>query len=138
LAAVLACAFSTARAADLDWQSDLDAAWQQSRQEQRPLLVFLTTSGCRYCTLMQTTTFTDPGVAELIERGFVPAAVDAKNAAWLVKSQKVGTFPTTLVISSEAQVIDRINGYVKPADLKPRLAKTAASGRTASKPAAKQ
>ena len=73
-------------------------------------------------------------MADLIDRGFVPAAVDAKDVAWLIKSQKVTSFPTTLVISADAQVLDRINGYVKAAELVPRLSKTAAGDGTAAKP----
>ena len=133
LLAMLATAFTHAQAADLDWQSDLDAAWKLAKERQRPLLVFISTSGCRFCTLMQNTTFADPDVTDLIDRGFVPASVDAKDVAWLIKSQRVGSFPTTLVISSDAQVLDKISGYVKPSEMKPRLAKTAAGERSASK-----
>ena len=134
LCLLMLAATASVHAADLAWESDVDAAWKVAREKQRPLLVFITTAGCRYCTLMQNTTFADPDVADLIDRGFVPAAVDAKDVAWLIKSQKVTSFPTTLVISADAQVLDRINGYVKAAELVPRLNKTAAGDGTAAKP----
>ncbi len=120
-------------AAEIEWQTDVDAAWKQARQQDRPLLVFISTSGCRYCTLMQTVSFADPEVCELLEQGFVPTAVDAKDVAWLVRDQKVGSYPTTIIITPSAEVVDKIKGYVKPAELKSRLAKSAATNRTALK-----
>jgi thioredoxin-related protein len=118
-------------AGDPEWHSDVEVAWKQAKERERPMLVFITTSGCRYCTMMQNVSFADPAVAELLHRGFVPAVVDAKNVAWLVQEQKVNSYPTTLIISPAAEVVDRINGYLKPGELKPRLAKLAAPTRTA-------
>jgi thioredoxin-related protein len=132
--ALLVAATRPCLAADRDWHDDVDAAWNEARQHERPLLLFISTAGCRYCTMMQNGTFSDPAVAELITQGFVPAAVNADDVAWLVKSEKIASYPTTLVISREAKVIEHIRGYVKPAELKPRLARTAAVERTASRP----
>lgn len=131
--ALLAAGHCSCQAAEVKWQSDVSAAWKQAREQDRPLLVFITTSNCRYCTMMQNVAFADPQVAEVIERGFVPVSVDAKDVAWLVRDQKVGSYPTTLIISPGAEIVDRIKGYLKPEELKPRLAKSAAPTRTASK-----
>jgi uncharacterized protein YyaL (SSP411 family) len=120
-------------AGEVGWQSDVNVAWKQAREQDRPLLVFITTSNCRYCTMMQNVSFADPEVAEVLQRGFIPAAVDAKDVAWLVRDQKVSSYPTTLVISPGAEVVERIKGYLKPEELKPRLEKVAAPARTASK-----
>jgi protein disulfide-isomerase len=130
---MLAALHSPSWAADPVWHSDVDAAWKEARKQERPLLVFLSTAGCRYCTLMQNGSFADPDVAGLIVHGFVIAAVDADDVAWLVKSQKIESYPTTLVIAPDAKVVDRINGYLKAADLAPRLAKTAAPQRISSR-----
>ncbi len=130
---LLAAMISPCGAADAVWHDDVDVAWREARQNQRPLLVFITTAGCRYCTMMQNVSFADPAVADLMGGGFVLAAVDADQVDWLVKEENVRSFPTTLVISHKAKVVDRINGYLKPAELKPRLAKTAESQRIASR-----
>jgi thioredoxin-related protein len=131
--ALLSAGAPSAWGGDVDWQTDVTTAWKQAREQERPLLVFITTSNCRYCTMMQNVSFADPDVVEVIERGFVPTAVDAKDVSWLVRDQKVSSYPTTLIISPAAEVVDRIKGYVKPEELKPRLARTAAPTRTASK-----
>lgn len=132
LLAVFAAAMPCA-AEEGTWHTDVDAAWKDARQRQRPLLVFITTSGCRYCTLMQNTTFADPEVAKIIEQGFVPAAVDAGSVAWLVRKQNVKSYPTTLIITPEAEVVDHMKGYLKPSEIKPRLARNAPPGSVASK-----
>ena len=119
-------AVSPCWAADVSWHHDVEAAWKEAREQQRPLLVFVTTSGCRYCTMMRNVTFTDSHVANVIEGGFVAAAVDAKDVGWMVKDQKITSFPTTLVISTDAEVVDRIKGFVKPNELAVRLSKTSA------------
>jgi thioredoxin-related protein len=125
-------------AADIAWHDNVDVAWKEAREQERPLLVFITTAGCRYCTMMHNVTFADPDVAALIDQGFVPAAVDAAAVDWLVQDQKISSFPTTLVISREAKVVDRIKGYLKPAEIKPRLTRSAAAQRTASREPARQ
>lgn len=124
-------------AADVAWQSDVDAAWQTSVRENRPLLVFLTSSGCRYCSMMKQKTYSDPTIAAKIEQSFVPVAVDASRVAWLVKQMEVSGYPTTLIISPEAEVLDHLKGYVAPERLLPRLDQAAPPGRIATRPTKK-
>lgn len=134
LLAPLALAIPAARGAEgIAWRSDVEAAWKQACEEDRPLLIFISTSGCRYCTMMQNTSFADPGVAQVVQNGFIAASVDAKNVDWLIRDQQVTSYPTTLVILPSADIADRIKGYLKPADLKPRLAKHAGPTRTAAR-----
>ena len=38
-------ALSPCWAADVSWHNDVEAAWKEAREQQRPLLVFVTTSG---------------------------------------------------------------------------------------------
>lgn len=120
------------------WQSDVEAAWKRACEEDRPLLIFISTSGCRYCKMMQNISFADSGVAQVVQNGYIAASVDAKNVAWLIRDQEVTSYPTTLVILPSADIVDRIKGYLKPADLKPRLAKNAGPTRTAAKPSAEK
>ncbi len=131
--ALIAIAPQAARAAEVKWLSDVDAAWKQAREQDRPMLVLLSTSNCRYCVMLQNVSFADPDVVQIVENGFVPVAVDAKDVDWLVQEQKVVSYPTTLVISPTADIVDRIKGYLKPEELKPRLAKSAGPTRTVSK-----
>src|SRR5688500_471331 len=99
LLALALLALSDVRGAEVEWQSDVNEAWKQAREQDRAILVVITTENCRYCAMMQNVSFADAAVTEVIERGFVPAAVDAKQVGWLVRDQKVSSYPTTLIIA---------------------------------------
>ena len=129
-------ASSAASAEGIAWQTDVEAAWKQACDEERTLLIFISSNGCRYCTMMQNISFADPGVSNLVQHGYVAAAVNAQDVDWLIREQEITSYPTTLVILPSSDIVDRIKGYIKPAELKPRLAKHAAPKRTASRPAA--
>lgn len=111
----------SASAAELDWGSDVDAAWKTSVAEQRPIVLFVTRPNCRFCVEMKNKTFRDPEVSARIERSFVAVAVDAKDVDWLVKDMKITGYPTTLLISPKAEVVDRIKGFLPPSQFAPRL-----------------
>ena len=106
-------------------------------RENRPLLVFLTSSGCRYCAQMKNQTFQDQAVADYLGESFVAVAVDARRVAWLVKQRHISGFPTTLIISPEAEVLAQLKGFVSPEKLLPRLEQAAPQGRIASRPTKK-
>jgi thioredoxin-related protein len=120
-AALLALAVSPAQAAErIAWCVNLDLAWDLVQQDGRPLLVFVTRQGCKYCTKMKAT-YANEQVARQVNDRYIPVAVDAASAAALVKRFKIKSFPTTLVISSDARLVDRIQGYVAAEEMPRRL-----------------
>jgi thioredoxin-related protein len=123
--------------AEVVWRSDVDLAWQESVRENRPLLVFLTSPGCRYCAQMKNQTFRDQAVASYLDESFVAVALDARKVAWLVKQRQIRSYPTTLIISPEAEVLVELKGFVPPDKLLPQLEQAAPLGRIASRPTKK-
>jgi uncharacterized protein YyaL (SSP411 family) len=116
---------AASRAGEIAWESDVDAAWRAAVAQQRPVLLFVTRANCRYCVEMKQKTFRDPDVAECIGQGFVPVAVDAARIEELVKHLGLAAYPTTLIISPQAQVIDRMQGFLPAERLLPRLERAA-------------
>ena len=104
-----------------EWHHDARQAWQLAREQQRPMLLYFTMSGCVYCRKMERDTFADASVAQDIRDRFVAAHVTAEQNANLVRSLKVRSYPTTVIISPHAGVIDYISGYVSPEQLRSRL-----------------
>lgn len=104
------------------WRHDVDAAWQEATQLQRPLLVLVTRPKCDFCSKMKAVTFSHPAVARDIRAQYVPLMVDAAVEPELVKSWKVTRFPTTFVISPEATLTAQIVGYLPPDRFRLRLA----------------
>lgn len=109
------------QASEVAWNSDVDVAWRAAVQQDRPVLLFVTRANCRYCVEMKKKTMRDPAVAAQIEQGFVPVAVDAAKIAELVKQLGVTAYPTTLIISPKAEIVDRMQGYLPPERFLPRL-----------------
>jgi uncharacterized protein YyaL (SSP411 family) len=84
-------------------------------------LVFVTRQDCLYCTKMKDRTFVNATVAGAINRSFVPLALDGGIRSPLLDELNVTTYPTTVVISPQAVILDRIDGYVAPEALASRL-----------------
>jgi hypothetical protein len=70
---------------------------------------------------MKETTFAHPVVAGGISRSFVPLVVDGTVPTPLVNELRVSAYPATFIISPQAVILARIDGYVDPATLAGRL-----------------
>lgn len=105
------------------WHRDVSTAWQQAVEEDRPLLMFISTASCGHCRRMKSTTYADPNVAALVGESVVAVAIDGKRQRSLVRRHLVRSYPTTLVISPDGREVGRFVGYVSPSDFRRRLAR---------------
>ena len=108
-------------AREVAWQKDIAQAWQSSQQNGRLLLVFVTRDQCYYCTKMKDGTYTSPLVTQSVASAYVPLMLDGAQQSPLLKELNVKGYPSTFVISPQAVVLDRIDGYVTPEVLATRL-----------------
>ena len=113
---------AAAEQAAVAWQHDVNRAWQSTQQQGRPLLVFVTTSHCLYCTKMKQGTYANAAVAATINRSFVPLVLDGEAPCPLLKDLAVKAYPATFIISPSAVILDRVDGYVAPDKMMSRLA----------------
>ncbi len=107
--------------ASVAWRSEVASAWTESCQQGRPLLLFVTCDNCRFCDKMKQGTYARADVAEMINRSFVPLVVDGRTDSPLVKELRVNYYPSTFIISSQAVILARFDGYVSAEDLSRRL-----------------
>ncbi len=105
---------ASASAEDIAWHTDLNKAWIQARAEQRPLLMFVVRDGCTFCDQMKAKTYADAQVANEINESYVALIIDPKQRAGFAKDFKIRAYPTTLVISPQSKVLDRMKGYLPP------------------------
>ncbi len=125
------------RRQEVAWQKDIGVAWQATQQHGRLLLVFVTRDHCYYCTKMKDGTYASPAVARSVQAAFVPLILDGTQPTPLLRELNVKGYPSTFVISPQAVVLDRIDGYVTPEVLASRLKAVRArppSGKLASEP----
>jgi thioredoxin-related protein len=85
------------------------------------MLLYLTTDGCVHCGRMERDTYTQANVARQIEMHFVAAKIHAGKERQFVRKLGVRVFPTTVIISPDAKVIDSMAGYVTAAEFQKRL-----------------
>ena len=110
----------------IDWHHNLDAAWQTTRSQERPLLLFITSDDCRYCVLMKDDSWQNAHVAAHVNDQFVAVQVDSEMNRRLMQVLNVQILPTTLIISPDRRVLERFSGYVAPQQLLKRLEQLAA------------
>ena len=115
VASSAAVASDTAKVA---WHTKVQDAWQD-QQGRRPLLVFVTREDCFYCVQMNKLTYGNSAVAGAINQSFVALVIDVATPPCC--AMKVTAFPTTFVISPQAVIVDRIEGFVRPEVLASRL-----------------
>jgi thioredoxin-related protein len=103
------------------WQTDVNRAWQATQRQGRPLLVFVTRDDCYYCTQMKEKTYANAVVAGAISRSYVPLVLDGSGNSQLLKDLQISSYPCTFVISPQAVVVDRIEGFMPPETFANRL-----------------
>jgi len=108
-------------AREVAWQKDIAQAWQETQQDGRLLLVFVTRAHCYYCAKMKDGTYASPVVARSVQAAYVPLMLDGADQTPLLRELNVRGYPSTFVISPQAVVLDRIDGYVSPEVLANRL-----------------
>jgi thiol-disulfide isomerase/thioredoxin len=99
----------------ITWHSSLRKAGQESIQTGKPVLIQFTATWCGYCHKMLETTYHDASVIQKVNEFFVPVLLDADENEKLVKLLKVKSFPTTVIISTEQEVLLLFSGYYKTA-----------------------
>lgn len=116
--AVIVATFSlqleSADAAGISWRTDLKKAAQESERTGKPILLQFTAEWCGYCHKMLKETFTDKAIAKEINDCFIPVVLDADEHEQAVEAVGIEAFPTTVIISSELNVIGRIQGFHHP------------------------
>lgn len=121
LAAAGLAAERSASREPLTWDRDVHTAWQLALKTQRPLLVFITMDDCLYCQKMKKSTLQDRQIVHDLTTEFVPVTINVKDQPELVKLLFVKSYPTTVIILNNGDVIDSIAGYQTPRQLHERL-----------------
>lgn len=98
-------------AAELKWNNDLKKAAAESQKTGKPILITFTASWCHYCHKLLDETFTDPKVITQVNEYFVPVVLDADENERAVDLLGIEAFPSTVVISSDLNILGKIRGF---------------------------
>lgn len=96
---------------DINWSNSLAEAKSVSSKTKKPILVFISSITCPYCTKMSNETFSDTRVCAAINSGFVPLAV-LEGSPDMPKGIKVRGVPNiAFVDSKEKEIAARVVGF---------------------------
>lgn len=105
-------------------------AWTASQKTNRPILLFVSMSGCHHCDKMMAESYHTPQMKEMISESFEPVYVTRKAHPKLVKALKIKWYPTTVLVGPNNKVMDVIEGYVDTKTFRRRLQTGLAAGKS--------
>ncbi len=78
---ILALGLSTLLA-DVSWKPNLTEAVNAAAKENKPLMILMSTTHCRYCKQMHREVFANKAVADYLNTRFVSVEIDVENDAY--------------------------------------------------------
>lgn len=105
----------------IEWVRAYSSARRTGTDSSRPVLLFLTTDGCRHCVRMKHDSFSDPRVAKQVNESFVPAMLHLEADSELGQALKVTIYPTTIIIHPDGRIMDYVRGYISRDELRARM-----------------
>ena len=106
----------------LNWQSDIFAAHKVSVQQGKPMLLVFGADWCFYCKKLEKTTLAEPEMVQYINQNFVPVHIDVDKDKKVASILEVKSLPCTVVLSPNADLLGRIEGFEQAPSLYRKLA----------------
>ncbi len=100
------------QAEPIQWLHDLKSAHRASVASGRPMLIVFSGPKCFYCRKLENEVFTNPTVSRYINKAFVPVHLDLGKNREAAEVLEVTSLPTTVILSSDADLLGSIEGFV--------------------------
>ena len=114
LAVALLAASAFASTATLPWNTWQDSHFTVAKKEQRFILLDLEAVWCHWCHVMEQKTYSDPRVAALIAKYYIPVKVDQDARPDLGKRYEDYGWPATIVFDADGREIVKLRGFIPP------------------------
>lgn len=98
----------------LQWQTDVQRALWQARQQRKPLLVVFGAPWCRFCKKLEQETLAHPPLADYLNRQYVPLHVDVDQQPELAKQLGVKSLPATVLLGPDVRYWGTVGGFAEP------------------------
>ncbi len=95
------------------WNHSLKAAHKIAIEQDKPLLIVFGASWCTYCHKLERETLGDKRITAAVERDFIPVHLDFDRDAKVAKILEVERLPCTVILSPQADLLLKHEGYVE-------------------------
>lgn len=95
----------------LNWQTNLQAAHKIAAAENKPMLLVFGADWCHYCKKLEKETLNSKQVSTYVNESFVAIHLDADKDKRVAEILKVSSLPCTIVLSPNADLLGRIEGF---------------------------
>ena len=119
VALVVAGALSGALAAGfpgltrVQWHDDLQTAHRSAVSQDKPLLLVFGAEWCGYCKKLEQKTLGRRPMVDYVNQTFVPVHLDFDRDPQIAEILDVKSLPCTVILSPEADLLGRLEGYVE-------------------------
>ncbi|HXC78292.1 MAG TPA: DUF255 domain-containing protein [Candidatus Acidoferrum sp.] len=113
------------RAAEIKWHPWSEKAFDEARLLNRPILLSISAVWCHWCHVMDETTYSNPGVIELVNGRYVPIRVDNDVRPDINQRYNMGGWPTTAFLTSSGDILTGAT-YLPPDQMADALNRVAA------------
>jgi thiol:disulfide interchange protein len=103
------------------WQTNYDTAARQATTAQKPMLVQITAGWCTYCVKMSRETYHEESIVRHVNQCFIPIKIDAESQPEFLRQVDLKVLPTTLIVSPDLTITQRLNGYQSALELEKHL-----------------
>ena len=104
----------------VNWREWGPDAFAESEREDKLVIVDISAVWCHWCHVMDETSYSDPGIASIINDRYIPVRVDTDRMPDVNERYNMGGWPTTAIMTHTGEVLLGAT-YVPPDKLKEAL-----------------
>ncbi len=105
----------------IHWQANLKDAHKVAIQRNMPIMLVFGAEWCGYCKKLEKTTLSNPQLAKYINSTFVSVHIDVDEEERIAEILEVKSLPCTIILSPNADLLGRLEGFMKPAPMFEKL-----------------
>ncbi|MCL6471432.1 MAG: DUF255 domain-containing protein [Firmicutes bacterium] len=112
------------RASDIKWREWSVEAFEQAKEQKKPVLLAISAVWCHWCHIMDETSYSDERIIRLINDAYIPIRVEADQRPDIQSRYLLGGWPTTAILTDMGELITG-GTYIPPGQLRRLLERTA-------------
>jgi len=105
----------------INWQSSLKEAHKLAIQQNKPIMLVFGAEWCGFCKKLEKTTLANPQLAKYVNDTFVSVHIDVDEEERVAQILDVKSLPCTIILSPNADLLGRFEGFLKPAPMYEKL-----------------